>query len=291
MVKHRYMRVRQTRRVSRSAAGNATVIIFLLIFGMFMVLPLYYMVISALKPTSEQFYFPPKFYVIKPTLSNFVQLIKLQSQSDVPFERYLFNSVFVTVASTVGYVLVASMAAYALSKHKFPLKGTISQGVVFAILFRPEVTSVPLYIIMVKLGMVDNYLSLILPAMSSSFGVFLLQQFLDNVPNEIIEAARIDGASEFSIYRKLIMPMLKPAWMTVVIFTFISIWNTTATQFIYSESMKMLPSMLSSLSTAGISRTGVAAAVGVLMMLPSVVIFLLSQSSIVETMAHSGLKG
>lgn len=291
MVKHRYLRVRQTRRVSRSAAGNATVIIFLLLFGTFMVLPLYYMVVSALKPTSELFYFPPKFYVVKPTLQNFVQLIKLQSQSDVPFERYLFNSVFVTVVSTVGYVIVASMAAYALSKHKFPLKGTISQGVVFAILFRPEVTSVPLYIIMVKLGMVDNYWSLILPAMASSFGVFLLQQFLDNVPNEMIEAARLDGASEFAIYRKLIMPMLKPAWMTVVIFTFISIWNTTATQFIYSESMKMLPSMLSSLSTAGISRTGVAAAVGVLMMFPSVVIFLLSQSSIVETMAHSGLKG
>ena len=249
------------------------------------------MVVSALKPTSELFYFPPKFYVIKPTLRNFLSLIKLQAQSDVPFERYLFNSVFVTVISTVGYVLLASMAAYALSKHKFPLKNTITKSVVFAILFRPEVTSVPLYILMVKAHIIDNYWALILPAMSGSFGVFLLQQFLDNVPNEMIEAARIDGASEFVIYRKLIMPMLKPAWMTVVIFTFISIWNTTAAQFIYSEDMKMLPAMLSSLSTAGVTRTGVAAAVGVLMMFPSVVIFLLSQNSIVETMAHSGLKG
>ena len=282
---------RPTRRVSRSAAGNATVIIFLLIFGMFMILPLYYMVVRALKPTSELFYFPPKFYVIKPTLRNFLSLIKLQAQSDVPFERYLFNSVFVTVISTVGYVRLASMAAYALSKHKFPLKNTITKSVVFAILFRPEVTSVPLYILMVKAHIIDNYWALILPTMSGSFGVFLLQQFLDNVPNEMIEAARIDGASEFVIYRKLIMPMLKPAWMTVVIFTFISIWNTTAAQFIYSEDMKMLPAMLSSLSTAGVTRTGVAAAVGVLMMFPSVVIFLLSQNSIVETMAHSGLKG
>ena len=280
---------RPTKRVSRSAAGNVTVIIFLLIFGVFMILPLYYMVVSALKPTSELFYFPPKFYVIKPTLRNFLTLIKLQAQSDVPFERYLFNSVFVTVVSTVGYVLLASMAAYALSKHKFPLKNAITKSVVFAILFRPEVTSVPLYILMVKAHIIDNYWALILPAMSGSFGVFLLQQFLDNVPNEMIEAARIDGASEFVIYRKLIMPMLKPAWMTVVIFTFISIWNTTAAQFIYSEDMKMLPAMLSSLSTAGITRAG--AAVGVLMMFPSVVIFLLSQNSIVETMAHSGLKG
>lgn len=282
---------RPTKRVSRSAAGNVTVIIFLLIFGVFMILPLYYMVVSALKPTSELFYFPPKFYVIKPTLRNFLTLIKLQAQSDVPFERYLFNSVFVTVVSTVGYVLLASMAAYALSKHKFPLKNAITKSVVFAILFRPEVTSVPLYILMVKAHIIDNYWALILPAMSGSFGVFLLQQFLDNVPNEMFEAARIDGASEFVIYRKLIMPMLKPAWMTVVIFTFISIWNTTAAQFIYSEDMKMLPAMLSSLSTAGITRAGVAAAVGVLMMFPSVVIFLLSQNSIVETMAHSGLKG
>lgn len=282
---------RPTKRVSRSAAGNVTVIIFLLIFGVFMILPLYYMVVSALKPTSELFYFPPKFYVIKPTLRNFLTLIKLQAQSDVPFERYLFNSVFVTVVSTVGYVLLASMAAYALSKHKFPLKNAITKSVVFAILFRPEVTSVPLYILMVRAHIIDNYWALILPAMSGSFGVFLLQQFLDNVPNEMIEAARIDGASEFVIYRKLIMPMLKPAWMTVVIFTFISIWNTTAAQFIYSEDMKMLPAMLSSLSTAGITRAGVAAAVGVLMMFPSVVIFLLSQNSIVETMAHSGLKG
>lgn len=282
---------RPTKRVSRSAAGNVTVIVFLLIFGVFMILPLYYMVVSALKPTSELFYFPPKFYVIKPTLRNFLTLIKLQAQSDVPFERYLFNSVFVTVVSTVGYVLLASMAAYALSKHKFPLKNAITKSVVFAILFRPEVTSVPLYILMVKAHIIDNYWALILPAMSGSFGVFLLQQFLDNVPNEMIEAARIDGASEFVIYRKLIMPMLKPAWMTVVIFTFISIWNTTAAQFIYSEDMKMLPAMLSSLSTAGITRAGVAAAVGVLMMFPSVVIFLLSQNSIVETMAHSGLKG
>ena len=282
---------KHTRRVSRSTAGNITVIVFLLVFGVFMILPIYYMVISSLKPTSELFYFPPKFYVIKPTLQNFLSLIKLQPQSDVPFERYLFNSVFVTVVATWGYVLIASMAAYALAKHKFPLKNVISQGVVFAILFRPEVTSVPLYILMVKMHIIDNYWAVILPAMAGSFGVFLLQQFLENVPNEMIEAARIDGASEFAIYRKLIMPMLKPAWMTVVIFTFISIWNNTAVQFIYSENMKMLPAMLSSLSTAGITRTGVAAAVGVLMMIPSVVIFLFSQNSIVETMAHSGLKG
>ena len=272
-------------------ARRAVLFLLLAVMGLFMALPLIYSVINSFKPVDELFAYPPRFFVVRPTGGNYFLLFKLASNMWVPFSRYLFNSVFVTVISMVGYVLLASMAAYALSKHRFPLKNTITKSVVFAILFRPEVTSVPLYILMVKAHIIDNYWALILPAMSGSFGVFLLQQFLDNVPNEMIEAARIDGASEFVIYRKLIMPMLKPAWMTVVIFTFISIWNTTAAQFIYSEDMKMLPAMLSSLSTAGVTRTGVAAAVGVLMMFPSVVIFLLSQNSIVETMAHSGLKG
>ena len=280
-----------SKRVSRSRWGNILVALFLGLLGIVMVIPLYYTVISAFKPINELFYFPPKFYVVNPTIKNFISLIKLQSQSEVPFERYIFNSVFVTLVSTIGYVLLASMAAYPLAKHKFPGKKIITQLVVFAILFRPEVTSIPQYIMMSKVGIIDTYLALILPAMGGSFGVFLLQQFLDTVPNELIESGRIDGASELRIFFQLIMPILKPAWMTVVIFTFISVWNTTGVQFIYSESSKMLPTMLSSLSTAGIARTGVAAAVSVILLVPPVVIFILSESSIVETMAHSGLKG
>lgn len=280
-----------SKRVSRSRWGNILVALFLGLLGIVMVIPLYYTVISAFKPINELFYFPPKFYVVNPTIKNFISLIKLQSQSEVPFERYIFNSVFVTLVSTIGYVLLASMAAYPLAKHKFPGKKIITQLVVFAILFRPEVTSIPQYIMMSKVGIIDTYLALILPAMGGSFGVFLLQQFLDTVPNELIESDRIDGASELRIFFQLIMPILKPAWMTVVIFTFISVWNTTGVQFIYSESLKMLPTMLSSLSTAGIARTGVAAAVSVILLVPPVVIFILSESSIVETMAHSGLKG
>ncbi len=285
------MRRIRTKRVSRSAWGNFLVALFLGLLGVYMILPLYYTVISALKPINELFYFPPRFYVVRPTFNNFVSLIKLQSQAEVPFERYLFNSVLVAVVSTVGYVLIASMAAYPLAKHKFPCKTLITQLVVFAILFRPEVTSIPQYILMSGVGMIDTYWALILPAMAGSFGVFLLQQFLDTVPNELIESGRIDGAGEIRIFFSLVMPMIKPAWMTVVIFTFIANWSIAGGQFIYSESMKMLPTMLSSLSTAGIARTGVAAAVSVLMLIPPVIIFLLSENSIVETMAHSGMKG
>lgn len=280
-----------TKRVSRSRAGNFAVALFLIVMGAFMVLPIYYTVISALKPINELFYFPPRFYVVNPTLQNFVSLIKLQAQSEVPFERYAFNSIFTTVVSTVGYVLFASMAAYPLAKHKFPGKKIITQLVVFAILFRPEVTGVPQYILMSGINIIDSYWAIILTAMSGSFGVFLLQQFLESVPDSLIESGRIDGANELTVFFKLVMPMIKPAWMTVVIFTFISAWNTNGIQFIYSENMKMLPAMLSSLSTAGIARAGVASAVSVILLIPPVVIFLFSENSIVETMAHSGLKG
>lgn len=280
-----------TKRVSRSRAGNIVVALFLAIMGAFMILPLYYTIISALKPINELFYFPPRFYVVNPTLQNFVSLIKLQAQSEVPFERYAFNSIFTTIISTVGYVLFAAMAAYPLAKHKFPCKKIITQLVVFAILFRPEVTGVPQYILMSGINIIDSYWAIILPAMSGSFGVFLLQQFLESVPDSLLESGRIDGANELTVFFKLVMPMIKPAWMTVVIFTFISAWNTNGIQFIYSENMKMLPAMLSSLSTAGIARAGVASAVSVILLIPPVVIFLLSESSIVETMAHSGLKG
>ena len=277
--------------LSRSTGGTVAIFTFLIIMGAFMLLPLIYVIVTAFKPLDEILAYPPKFFVRHPTLSNSPDLIEITQETWIPFERSLFNSLALAFLGTVIYIVVASMAAFPLAKSRERFISVYYQIVVLAILFRPEVTSVPLYILMVKAHIIDNYWALILPAMSGSFGVFLLQQFLDNVPNEMIEAARIDGASEFVIYRKLIMPMLKPAWMTVVIFTFISIWNTTAAQFIYSEDMKMLPAMLSSLSTAGITRAGVAAAVGVLMMFPSVVIFLLSQNSIVETMAHSGLKG
>lgn len=285
------MRRLTTKRVSRSGWGNFLVALFLGVLGVFMVLPIYYMVISSLKPINELFYFPPRFYVVNPTFDNFVSLIKLQSQSEVPFERYLFNTILVSVISTTGYVLIASMAAYPLAKHNFPLKKLIRQMVVWAILFRPEVTSVPQYILMSGVGMIDTYFAVILPAMAGSFGVFLLQQFLSTVPNELLESGRIDGAGEIRIFFNLVMPMIKPAYMTVVIFTFISTWNITGAQFIYSESMKMLPTMLSSLSTAGIARTGVSSAVSVLLLVPPVIIFLFSQNSIVETMAHSGMKG
>ena len=282
--------LRHRRRISRSAGGNFLVALFLLLLGAFMLLPIYYTVVNSLKPIHELFLFPPRLYVTSPTLDNFRGLIRIQGQAPVPFERYAFYSLFVTVAATGGFMLVASMAAYPLAKHRFPGKKVILQLVVFAILFRTEVTAVPQYILMVKTRLIDTYAALILPALATSFGVFLMTQFAEGIPEEILESARIDGAKEIPLFFRMVLPMVRPAWLTLGIFTFTSVWSTTGTQFIYSEELKMLPAMLAQIGGAGLSRAGVSAAVSVLLMVPPVVMFLFCQRSVIETMAHSGLK-
>ena len=282
--------LRHRRRISRSAGGNFLVALFLLLLGAFMLLPIYYTVVNSLKPIHELFLFPPRLYVTSPTLDNFRGLIRIQGQAPVPFERYAFNSLFVTVAATGGFMLAASMAAYPLAKHRFPGKKVILQLVVFAILFRTEVTAVPQYILMVKTRLIDTYAALILPALATSFGVFLMTQFAEGIPEEILESARIDGAKEIPLFFRMVLPMVRPAWLTLGIFTFTREWSTTGTQFIYSEELKMLPAMLAQIGGAGLSRAGVSAAVSVLLMVPPVVMFLFCQRSVIETMAHSGLK-
>lgn len=217
-------------------------------------------------------------------------LIAVQSQSLVAVERYVFNSVFVAVVSTGGYILLASMAGYAMAKMKFPGKTVIYRVIVFAILFRPEVTALPQYMLMAKTGMLDTFWALILPTMSTSFGVFLMSQFISAIPDDVLEAARIDGAGEKYTFFKIVLPMMRPAWMTLMILTFISSWNVTGAQFTYSESMKMLPTMMQQINTGGIIRTGVTAAVSVLLMLPPIGIFLVCENAVVETMAYSGIK-
>lgn len=275
---------------SRSRVGNAISLIFLLSIGVFIMLPVYYSIINAFKPVSELFLFPPRFVVYRPTLQNFLSIVRVQSQSLVPLERYIFNSVFLTVTSTALYVLLATMAAYPLAKHSFPGKAAVQKVVIFAILFRPEVTALPQYMLMAKMNILDTFFALLFPLLSGSFGVFLMTQFISGVPDEILEAAKIDGAGGKSIFFRIVAPSVRPAWLTLIIFTFIGGWGTSGGQFTYSESMKLLPTMLAQINSGGIIRAGVSAAVSVLIMIPPIVVFLFCQSSVIETMAHSGIK-
>ncbi len=277
--------------LSRSTGGTVTIFVFLAVIGAFMMLPLVYVIVTAFKPLDEILAYPPKFFVQHPTLDNFTDLIEITQETWVPFERSLFNSVAISLVGTVVYILIASMAAYPLAKNRSKYVNVIYQVVVFAILFRPEVTRTPLYILMSSLGLINSALSLVLPVLAGSFGVFLIRQFMVTVPNEMLEAARIDGASEFMIFGKLVMPMVKPAWMTLAIFTFRDLWNTGESQYIYEESLKTLTAVMQSISAAGIARAGAGAVVALVMMIPPVVVFVISQSSVMETMATTGIKG
>jgi len=284
------LRLEKKNRVSRSAAGNVGVFAVLMLVGTVIALPLIYTAVTAFKPINELFLFPPRFFVKRPTMDNFSVMMSVARESWVPFERYLFNSVFVAGCGTAVYIFIASLAAYPLAKHPFPGRGVYSKIIVWAILFRPEVTGVCVYIILAKLGMINTYGALILPAVASSFGVFLMRQFIVGFPDTVLEAARIDGAGELKIYWSIVMPSVKPAWVTLIIFTFQGFWNTTGMNFIYNEKLKMLPAILSQIVTAGIGRAGAGAAVALFLMIPPIVIFIVSQSSVLETMAHSGIK-
>lgn len=293
LIRHFHINRRVNKKVllSRSRGGNIAIFLFLVLICAFMILPLLYAVLQSLKPFDELFAYPPRFFVKKPTFDNFRQMFQLADNLSVPFSRYLFNSVYIAVVGTFAYVLISSAAAFSLAKGKFIGKFLISQLIVWTLLFRPEVTAIPTYVVISSLGMVDSHWSVILPTLAGTMGVFLMKQFIVTaVPDSTLEAARIDGASEYKIYTSIVMPSIKAAWMTLTIFAFQSFWNSTGSTYIYSENLKQLPAVLSSISSGGIARAGAAAAVSVVLMIPPIIIFIISQSSVIETMTHSGLK-
>ena len=287
----------KTKKVSRSLGGDIAIIVMLVLVGAFMALPLYYTAIQALKPMNEIFIFPPRFYVVNPTLSNFRQIGELTQNLWVPFSRYVFNSVFVSVVVTVGHVILASMAAYPLEKHRFPGKKRIFDLVQLTLLFTGGTMAIPLYVVMANLGLINTYWALILPPVAGSLGLFLMKQFLVNFPDAILEAAKIDGASELYIFWRIVMPNVKPAWLTLSIFAFQGIWNAQSGNLIYSEQLKVLPTALAQIYAAdattgigNIARAGVQAAVALIMIVPPIVFFIFTQGNVLETMASSGMK-
>lgn len=282
--------MRRRIKLNRTRSGNALIFIIMLILGSFMALPLIYAVIQSFKPIEEMFIFPPRFFVTRPTWDNYRDLLDIGSSLWVPFERYVLNSVFLSVVITVAHVIISSMAAYPLAKHPFPGSKFIFNMIVTALLFSSPVTAIPSYIVMAKLNLINNYLAVILPAIASTLGLYLMKQFMMQIPDAMLEAARVDGANEFLIFFKIVMPQVRPAWLTLVIFAFQSAWNNSGGSFIYREELKTLPTALGQVSAGGMARAGVASAAAVLLMLPPIITFIITQSNVVETMGHSGIK-
>lgn len=281
-------------RLRSNGAWTAVYIIMILVVC-FTMLPLVYLVSTAFKPLSELFVFPPQFFVRNPTLKNFSDLLLSMSSSAVPFSRYVFNSVFVTVITVIGTIFVSTLGAYGMVKHNPPGSKLWFQIILAALMISPYVTQIPRYLIINELGLINSYMALIIPSIATAYNFFLVKQFVEQIPNALIEAARIDGCGEMRIYWQVIMPLLTPAWSTLMVFSFVSSWNDYFSPLIYlnDQAMKTLPLALNTISggSATIGRAGAVAAATLLMTLPTVVLFMLSQKKVMQTMVHSGIKG
>jgi ABC transporter, permease protein len=278
------------RQAGRKKGGTAAVFILLTILGLFMAFPIYLTVVMSIKPVEELFVFPPKLYAIRPTLDNFRDMFADLNQNRVPFSRYVFNSVFVTATVTAAQCVFSSMAAFVLAKCRFPGSKIINGIIVAALLYQSNVIYIMQYMVMAKLKMIDSYMALIFPSVASPLGLFLMRQSISQVPDSIIEAAKVDGAGLFRICWQIVMPNQKPALMTLIIFAFQAAWNIQSETFVFHEQYKTLPTVVTQAASAGLAKAGVAMAAAVFMLVPPVVVFMIAQKHVIETMAYSGIK-
>ena len=276
---------------ARSAGGDTGITVLLTLLGAFMFLPMVYVIMQSLKPLDELWMYPPKFYVTNPTFDNFKSLFMLMNISWVPFSRYIFNTVFTSVMGTFGHLFIASLAAYTMAKIKFPGGQAMFKTVQTSLMFHSTVTGITSFIIMSAFGWLDTYWAIIVPAWGSTLGLYLMKQFMDtNVPDTVLESSRLDGSGELRTYWIIAMPMVKPAWLTLIVYSFQGLWNAGASTYIHSEQLKSLNYAIGQITAGGIKRAGASAASQVVMMLVPIMVFVFSQSNIVETMGSSGMK-
>ena len=283
---------KQYKRYTRSTAVTVFSFILLLLAAVFTLLPLVYCIITSFKPLDELLVFPPKFFVVRPTVSNYLALPSLLGALQVSIGRYMFNSIFVSAVGTFLSVIAGSMAAFVFSRSQVKGRKALFLIVQIMLLYNSVTLAVPQYLIFSKLGIIDTFWVYILPAIPNSVGCFLMKQYMDSsVPFALLEAAKIDGAGMGRIYWSIILPIVKPAAMTMMLFSFQSMWSLVPSGTVFSEQMKTLPQVMTSITQGGIARSGSAMAVTVLLMIPPILVFLISQSNVLETMSSSGIKG
>ena len=281
----------QYRKFTRSTAGNIGYFTILILFGLFTVFPLFYCIITSLKPLDELLIFPPRFWVARPTFANYKVLPALLSNLEIPLSRYVFNSLLIAIATTVASIIVGSMAAFTFSKSKIKGAKFSFTLITTMMLYNGATLAVPQYLIFSILGIIDTYWVYILPSLAGTVNCFLMKQFMDaSVNDSLLEAARIDGAGVFSMYWKIVMPIMKPAIMTVLLFSFQAMWSIVPGGTIFSEELKTLPYVMSSVAAGGIARSGSSMAITVILMLPPILVFVVTQSNVLETMGSSGIK-
>lgn len=278
-------------RFTRSKFGNFMCMLLIVSAGLFTMLPLIYSVVTSFKPIDELLIFPPTFFVRRPTTVNYVALPGLLSSLSVPLSRYIFNSLFITVVTSVLNIIFSAMAAFSLSKGTYKGRKIFFLVVQFALMFNAYTLSIPQYLIFSKLHIVDTYWVYILPQLAGTLGVFLIKQYIEGyVPDALMEAAKIDGAGYFRIFWRIIMPIIKPAWLTVVLFAFRDIWAAIPNGTIFDEELKTLPQIVTQITAGGVARNGSAMAITTIMMIPPIIVYFISQSNVVEAMSSAGIK-
>jgi ABC-type glycerol-3-phosphate transport system permease component len=275
------------------AKNQIPIYIYLIPLVIFMAAPIVFITFHAFKPMDELFAFPPRFLVYRPTLDNFSALFRVAAGSTVPVSRYIFNSVVVTAAVVFGTVITASMAGFALSKMNFRIKNTIFTINNLALMFVPVAVTIPRYMTITSIGIENTYFAHILPLVAAPVVVFLIKQFMDQVPDSLVEAATVDGGGAWRIYINIMIPMVRPALATGAILAFQMAWNNleTSALFTTSDSVRTLAFYMNTLAAAGgIAGQGMAAAAALIMFVPNLLLFVVLQSKVMNTMAHSGLK-
>lgn len=281
----------EARKINRSKGGTVVLLIVLLIFATFMVLPIVLAVSNSLKPLNELWEFPPRLWPKEPTMKNFRDMFNIMASSLVPFSRYLFNTIMITVVGTAGNMLFSSMCAYPLAKRTFPGHRVIFRIIEMTLMFNMTVTAIPCYLVMTQLGWIDTYKALIVPTFASTLGLYLIKQFMEtSVPDTLLEAAQIDGASQWQVYWKIVMPCVRPALLTQLLLSVQSLWNLGNSTYVFSDEKKTLSYALNQIVSGGVARAGVGAAVTVFMMIVPITIFIICQNNIIDTMSTSGMK-
>lgn len=260
--------------------------------AVFMGAPILFIINNAFKPYDELFAYPPRFFVENPTFNNFVRLFQRTAKSVIPLSRYLFNTFLITTVVVVMTLFIASLAAFALSKIKFRGRELVSETNNLALMFVGTAVTIPSYLIVTGVGISNTYLAHILPLLASPVGMFLVKQFIDQVPDELVEAAQLEGANAMTVYRRIILPLIKPAMATMGVLAFQTVWNNTTTSSLYvtDESLQTLAFYLQTLPSGTVQGAGMSAASSLIMFIPNLVLFIIMQSRVMNTMARSGLK-
>lgn len=273
------------------------VYLLMLVLVAFTSLPIIYVISTAFKPLNELFLFPPRFLVRRPTFTNFADLLTSLNSAAVPFTRYVFNSVFVSLVIVTLTVIVSAMGAFSLVKFKPPGSKTIFAVVIAALMFSPHVTTIPRYFVVNAMRLINTYWALILPRIAVAYNFFLMKQFCEQIPDALLESARMDGARELRVFWSIIMPSIKPAWATLVVLSFVTTWNDYFTPLIFttSQAMRTMPLALQTIAggiaAVSIGRAGAVAAATFIMILPTILLFTFMQRMVMQTMTHSGIKG